>query len=163
MRPTGERARQIIFSVLGPKVQGVRFLDLYAGSGVVGLEALSRGASEAVFVESSSKVYKVLLENIERCGLEGKARPILAKAESALKRLLEEEEKFEFIFLDPPYGFWGDEARRVLSLILPAMAKGGVVVAQRPAKSSLPTPEGLEVVDERDLGETLLTFLVARE
>lgn len=129
----------------------------------MGLEALSRGAKEAVFVESSRKVFGILLENIERCGVEGKARPILARAERALRRLAEEGEKFEVAFLDPPYRFWEGEAERVLPLVPCVLAEGGVIVAQRPAKSNLPLPEGLEVADERDLGETLLTFLVARK
>jgi len=163
IRPTGERARQVLFSVLGRMVEGARFLDLYAGSGVVGLEAISRGAREAVFVESSPRVFDVLLENIRRCGLEGKARPILARAERALRRLAEEGEKFEVVFLDPPYRFWEGEAERVLPLVPPVLAEGGVAVAQRPSNSALPLPEELEIADERNLGETLLTFLVASE
>lgn len=161
VRPTGERTRQVLFSVLGDRVRGARFLDLYAGSGVVGLEAISRGAAEAVFVESSPKVYRVLLENIERCGVGDKARPILAKAEKALRRLAKGEERFEVIFLDPPYRLWGAEAGRILPLLPSVLAEGGVAVAQRPKKSALPLPEGLEVADERDLGETLLTFVFA--
>ena len=143
VRPTGERARQVLFSVLGRRVEGARFLDLYAGSGVVGLEAISRGAVEAVFVESSRRVYKVLVENIERCGARDRARAILARAERALRGLAGE-----------------GEAGRVLPLVRAVLPEGGVAVAQRPAGSPLPLPEGLEVADERDLGETLLTFLV---
>ena len=101
--PTGDRARETLFNVLAPHLAGVMFLDAFAGSGAVGIEALSRGAKEAVFVERSSVAAAVLAANLERCGLSGAAEVIRAPWVAALRRLAHQGRQFVIAFFDPPY------------------------------------------------------------
>ena len=101
-RPTTDRAREAIFSMLGESVLEARVLDLFAGSGGMGLEALSRGAAHATFVEQQGQAAKVVQENLARTKLSG-GQVTKADAFTALKRLAEGSERFELIFADPPY------------------------------------------------------------
>lgn len=104
LRPTAERLRESLFATLGEFVIGARFLDLYAGAGTVGLEALSRGAAEATFVESHRPAGRVIEENARRCGFEGQVRVIIAPVGRGLAILRRERASFDVIFADPPYG-----------------------------------------------------------
>ncbi len=104
LRPTGDRVRESVFAMLGERVKGARFLDLYAGAGTVGLEALSRGAAEATFVESHRPAGRVIEENARLCGFEGRARVIIATVGRGLARLRREGAQFDLVFVDPPYG-----------------------------------------------------------
>ena len=97
-RPTPDRLREALFNVLAPRIQGAQFLDLYAGTGAVGIEALSRGAARCVFVEKSRHAAAVLNENLASLGLEARARVILGNVATALARLYG-----DIVFLDPPY------------------------------------------------------------
>jgi 16S rRNA (guanine(966)-N(2))-methyltransferase RsmD len=103
LRPTADRVRESLFSILAPRVGGARFLDLYAGVGTVGLEALSRGAAEAVFVESHGPAARVIKENAALCGLADRAEVIHAPVERGLARLRKQGRQFDLIFIDPPY------------------------------------------------------------
>jgi 16S rRNA (guanine966-N2)-methyltransferase len=138
-RPTSDRAREALFSSLGHllDLEGVRALDLFAGTGAVGLEALSRGAAEAVFVESDRRAVDVLRRNIETVGLPGATvvgRPV--------RKVLNEppRQPFEFVFADPPYDI--DEAE--LADVLAGLGESGwlagdaVVVVERAARSGPP-------------------------
>jgi 16S rRNA (guanine966-N2)-methyltransferase len=107
LRPTSEQLRETLFDVLGPQVAGSRFLDAYAGSGAVGLEALSRGAREVVFIEHHRPAVELIRKNLAALGIESGFRLITSPALAALDRLEEEGAPFDFIFLDPPY----DEVR----------------------------------------------------
>ncbi|MCJ7821942.1 MAG: 16S rRNA (guanine(966)-N(2))-methyltransferase RsmD [Armatimonadetes bacterium] len=103
MRPTADRVREAVFGSLGMRVEGGRFLDLYAGAGTVGLEALSRGAAQATFVDSHRPAGRVIEENARRCGFEELVRVIVAPVERGLARLRREGAVFEFVYVDPPY------------------------------------------------------------
>ncbi len=100
VRPTTDRVKEGIFSALQFNIEGRRFLDLFAGSGQMGIEAVSRGAKEAVFVDSSKKALQVISENIKKCGFESKSRVVSSPAISFLKI---NREPFDIAFLDPPY------------------------------------------------------------
>ena len=102
-RPTTDRIKETLFNILQPEMNGCRFLDLFAGSGAIGIEALSRGAKEAVFVESNRKAAACIRENLEFTRLMPRARVLETDAGTALN-LLGREEAFDIIFLDPPYG-----------------------------------------------------------
>ena len=102
-RPTTDRIKETLFNILQSDLYGCSFLDLFAGSGGIGIEALSRGAREAVFVDSSQKAAAVIRENLQKTHLEEQARVICADAGSALPRL-ENHGRFDIIFMDPPYG-----------------------------------------------------------
>jgi 16S rRNA (guanine966-N2)-methyltransferase len=103
LRPTSEQMRETLFDVLGPGVRGAKFLDAYAGSGAVGLEALSRGASEVVFVEHHRPAIDLIRKNIAALKMEAGFYLMNTKVLTAIERLNEEGEPFDFIFLDPPY------------------------------------------------------------
>jgi len=102
-RPTGSRVREAVFDILGTRVEGSRFLDLYAGTGAVGIEALSRGAGGCLFVESDRSALAVLRANIRNVVPVGEGRVLAMKAEGALRFLLREEACFDILFADPPY------------------------------------------------------------
>lgn len=103
VRPTSDRLRETLFNILKPRIEGSRFLDICAGSGAVGIEALSRGASEASFVERSPRACSAIRANLDALGAGKEAVIINRDAESALRLLAREPEHFDLAFLDPPY------------------------------------------------------------
>ncbi len=103
LRPTSDQMRETLFDVLGERIRGARFLDIFAGSGAVGLEALSRGASEVVFVERHRPASELIRKNLLALGIRSGFRVMPCKAEAAISRLAAEREQFDFVFLDPPY------------------------------------------------------------
>ena len=107
LRPTSDRLRETLFNVLAPLVEGSRFLDAYAGTGAVGIEALSRGAAHVTFVEKDPRALRLIESNLRRCGLENRYAIIRATLADALRRLT--RERFDIAFLDPPYGAAGLE------------------------------------------------------
>lgn len=104
-RPTSDRLRETLFNVLAPRIEGARFLDLYAGSGAVGIEAASRGAERVVVVERAERALKVLRSNLDHLGLRGSVRVESVSVAAFLKKVRAESAGFVFdlIFLDPPY------------------------------------------------------------
>src|SRR5208337_4385191 len=105
-RPTSDRLRETLFNVLAPRVQGAAFLDLYAGSGAVGIEALSRGAAHVTFVERAPAALKVLRGNLERLGIGSGFRIHSASVGAFLRNVVvtrPKPEHYEVVFLDPPY------------------------------------------------------------
>jgi len=163
VRPTAANIRQVLFDILGPHVVGTRWLDLYAGSGAVGLEALSRGATDCVLVESARRAIEAIRANIanldygERCSLLG------LPVEKALKKLTAAGESFDIVFLGPPY--YADEAKRSLLAIgqppatLVAPSPDSLVVAQISIHCEVPPECGLLVLErEKRFGDTRLCF-----
>src|SRR5256885_3758973 len=104
LRPTSDWLRETLFNILGPAISDSRFLDLYAGTGAVGIEALSRGAIEAVFVENHAAAAKLIRENLALLEIDSGAQVISADASQALAKLSSRaRRRFDFVFLDPPY------------------------------------------------------------
>lgn len=103
VRPTSDRLRETLFNILSPSIRGSRFLDLCAGSGAVGIEALSRGASHVTFIESSRRARSSIEANLRTLGIADGARLITRDALTALKHLAEMSEQFDLVFFDPPY------------------------------------------------------------
>src|SRR5579863_115996 len=103
LRPTTDQLRETLFDVLGPRVQGASFLDAYAGTGAVGLEALSRGARDVVFIEHHRPAALLIRANLAALDLDGGAHVVTAPVSKALDRLAGEGDRFDFVFLDPPY------------------------------------------------------------
>jgi len=159
-RPTGARVKEALFSILGD-VSGARVLDLYAGSGALGIEALSRGAVGAVFVESGRPALACLRENLSKLGLGEVATTLAVRVESAAPQL-KRHAPFELVLCDPP---WRDiEAARAA---LDALARAGLfapaarIVLEHSAKEPPATPEGpalLQVCDQRRWGDTAITI-----
>src|SRR5690348_13033644 len=103
LRPTSDQLRETLFDVLGPKVSGSTFLDAYAGSGAVGLEALSRGATKVVFVEQHRAAAALIRKNLEALNIDSGFRLLTCQVTTGLERLGGEGRQFDYVFLDPPY------------------------------------------------------------
>lgn len=103
LRPTSEQLRETLFDVLGPRVSESTFLDAYAGSGAVGLEALSRGASEVVFIEHHRAAVEVIRKNLESLGIDCGFWLLTCAVLTGLERLAQDGARFDYVFLDPPY------------------------------------------------------------
>jgi 16S rRNA (guanine966-N2)-methyltransferase len=137
-RPTAARVREAVFNILGAAVLEARVLDLFAGTGALGIEALSRGAAAAVFVEDHPEALKGLRRNLETLGLLERSQVLPLPVAAALKRLAARGEQFGLVFLDPPYG--GGVAQATLialaesSLLLPQIW----VVAEHSRRENLP-------------------------
>lgn len=103
IRPTTDKIKETLFNMIQFDVQGVNFLDLFAGSGAIGIEALSRGANMATFVDNNDKAIKVINENLEHTGLASKANVIKSDASLSLENLSRKNETYGIVFMDPPY------------------------------------------------------------
>ena len=151
-RPTSDRVREALFSVLGVSVRGARVLDLYAGSGALGIEALSRGAAAAVFVDRAQPAIKAIRANLEALGIEADVRRMQAQA--ALRTASARAEAYDLVFLDPPYRRAAGLGRE-LSQALPAvLAPGARVVSESDRRDVLALE--LPLTDERRYGDTVI-------
>lgn len=103
LRPTSDQLRETLFDVLGPQVAGSTFLDAYAGSGAVGIEALSRGANKVVFIEHHRPAAELIRKNLEALNVESGFRLLTCQVSTGLERLEGEGREFDYVFLDPPY------------------------------------------------------------
>jgi 16S rRNA (guanine(966)-N(2))-methyltransferase RsmD len=159
-RPTSARAREALFSIIRESVTQARFLDLYAGSGAIGLEALSRGAARAVFVELQPAA---LDRNVARLLVSDKEIEIFrGAANDALSLLRRRGDRFDLIFSDPPYGS-SEEALFPASLG-EILAPGGLVIAQADARRWIfAEPQGWTVLSRRAYGRNVFYFLCRPE
>lgn len=156
-RPTGAKVKEALFSILGD-VSDLLVLDLYAGSGALGIEALSRGARGAVFVEAARPAVACLRENLGKLGIGSEATLLPLRAEAA-QAALATAGPFELVLCDPP---WRDAHGALL--LLEMLARRGVfspdarIVLEHAAKDQLVAPAPLKVVDERRWGDTAVSF-----
>jgi 16S rRNA (guanine966-N2)-methyltransferase len=160
-RPTSDRVREALFARLDPEAAAV--LDLYAGTGALGIEALSRGAERVTFVERSPRCAGVLRQNLEAVALAGSCEVVVAEALRALARLADQGRRFDLVLLDPPY--LSDEASAALAALgrSELLPEGAMVVLESSRRRPLAAVEGLEVIDERRYGDTLISrFRAAR-
>ena len=128
-RPTPDRLRETLFNILAPRLEGVTFLDAYAGSGAVGIEALSRGADRAILVEKNRAAVEVIRENLRTLGIENRAEVYTGKAAWVIERLAA-----DIVFLDPPYEL-DREYAEVLDLL--GTRKSGLVIVQHASRFAL--------------------------
>jgi 16S rRNA (guanine(966)-N(2))-methyltransferase RsmD len=152
--------REAIFNALGDRVVGARVLDLFAGAGTLGIEALSRGADRVVFVERDSKAASVLRANLAACGFADRAEVWRSDALRAVRALGERRESFDLVLCDPPYGAGWVE--RSLDAIARSgvVTAAGVVVVEAGHRDAVRTPSAFRVTRERTYGETLVVFLM---
>jgi 16S rRNA (guanine966-N2)-methyltransferase len=138
VRPVSDRAREGLFSSLGGRLENARVLDLYAGTGALGIEALSRGAERAVFVESSPAAVTAVRDNLARTALDDRAAVQRSDVRRFLERGPADAEGFDLVFLDPPYEARGTELGSVLALLdrKPLLREGFTVVLSRGSRSS---------------------------
>ncbi len=161
IRPTSDKVREAVFNILPREFAFKRVLDLFAGTGAMGIEALSRGAREATFVDNDRNAIEVIKGNLDACGFE--SRVLKADALNSIRFFSKRGERFDLIFIDPPY----DTALVEESLksidkegVLEA---GGFLVAETSRRTPISlTPANLERIDDRKYGDTLVYFFVAR-
>jgi 16S rRNA (guanine966-N2)-methyltransferase len=173
LRPTTDRVKESLFNIL--PVVGKQFLDLFAGAGSVGLEAVSRGATRVILVESHRACAEAIRANIERCGfvnipldgIEVEPGPdievIEVPVDRALRLLGHRRERFDIIFIDPPYerNLIGETLRLIRTQTL--LSQDGVLVVQHSVRDEIPARrEGYRIEDSRRYGETALSFLSLR-
>ena len=159
VRPTSDRVRESLFNSLGQYFDGGTVLDLYAGTGALGIEALSRGTERAVFVERDRRARSVILENLRRTGFADRAEVIGGDVESVLGRLIARGELFNLIFADPPYRIAAAEVGGILGRLRSLLAPGGKVVIE---SGEAPVADGEKGVTRR-YGGTFVTILERSE
>ena len=159
VRPTSDKVKQALFNILGQKAAGAVFLDLYAGAGGIGIEALSRGAERVVFVDASRESVKTIKQNIEQTGFGDRAAVIQSDVETFLRR---PSGPYDIVFLDPPY------AVDMAPLLVRAAGAGilkrdAVVIAEHFKKQPSPERAGsLTLLREAKYGDTVLAFYMHR-
>ena len=154
VRPTTDRVKEAVFSIIQFEIEGRRVLDLFSGSGQLGIEALSRGAEAAVFVDNSPASIKVIRDNIDKTGFSDRSSVIPADAMMYISSC---KERFDIAFLDPPYGNKMIDA--VLPYLVRVMKKGGVIICETSYGEELPE-EAAPFVKTRTYkyGKTLITL-----
>lgn len=157
-RPSGDRLKEALFSIIQARVPGSDFLDVFAGSGQMGLEALSRGASSALFIEKNRQAAEVLAANIKLSQLEG-AKMLRGDSIKELKRLSQQDKRFDLIYLDPPWG----QAENLLKQIEPLLSllvrpDGLVIVELDQAQAELSDLFTLPLVKTCHYGRAMLLF-----
>jgi len=158
-RPTPDRVREALFSILGP-VEGLRVLDLYAGSGALGIEALSRGAAGATFVDSDGAAVRAVRANLELVGSD-RGRVFRADVQSFLRGAARHGELWDLVLCDPPYRLAHRLEPALGPLLAPVLGAGARIVCESSPRQ--PLRLDLPVTDERRYGDTLLVFHSAPE
>lgn len=163
LRPTASKVREAIFNILGQRVQDAVFIDLYAGTGAVGMEAMSRGAAKVYFVEANRKTADEIDRLLEGCGCKAKAIVVRKKASSFIKDAASEGIKADIIFLDPPYHTTElDEALELLSDGI-LLNENSIVIAEHLTKKTMPFECGLLGLKKSyKYGDTTLSVYVPR-
>lgn len=161
-RPTSDKAREALFNIIRNDVLDAQVLDLFAGSGALALEALSRGAKAAILTESSRKAAQAARRNIELCGAQETARLILSEWQAALPQLA--GQRFSLVFLDPPWRMtdaYNDAMNRLLTLDL--LSEDALIIMEHSREAALPAvPDAFERCDVRRYGEACLSFVRLR-
>ncbi|AEJ39391.1 putative methyltransferase [Sulfobacillus acidophilus TPY] len=154
-RPTGERVREALFNIWQRRIESARFLDLYGGSGAMALEAVSRGAREAVVVEPDKKARAAIRHNIRHLGFDPRVRLVAMTAEQAVNLWADEDQRFDVVFCDPPWaqGVSGIVRSRLAALI----GSTGEVVIEHAAKADPGEVPGLLRGETRRYGDTAVT------
>ena len=162
-RPTTDRIKETLFNIIAFDLPECSFLDLFSGSGGIGIEALSRGASEAVFVDAAAECQQVITENLKHTKLQDKARLMKTDVLSALDKLAAEGKCFDIIFMDPPYE--SDLYSPVLQKIVEKnlLKQEGYLITEGSSQIPLEIPAGMEVLREKAYKTTILTFLGLEE
>jgi 16S rRNA (guanine966-N2)-methyltransferase len=150
-RPTSDRVREALFSILGDAVEGARVLDLYAGSGALGIEALSRGAAGATFVDSDERAARVIERNLAELRMDGRVhrRDVGAWLDA-------DHDPFDLVFADPPYSSAGRTAQRLSELLPPLLRESSLTVTESDKRDPLILT--MPLVDERTYGDTRIAI-----
>ena len=161
-RPTTDRVREAMFNIIAhgkdmPPLAGARVLDLFAGSGALGLEALSRGATFTLFVDTDTAARAAMRDNLVRLGLQGRGK--IWRRDATKMGRCTPMKPFDIVFLDPPYGH--GLARQALASLAEGgwLVPGALAVVEESARSPFTPPQGFSLLDERSYGDTVVRFL----
>ena len=156
VRPTSDRVRETLFDVLGYHVEGARFLDACAGTGAVGIEAVSRGAAHTVFIDRDQRAAELVEKNLAGCGVSDRAVVVWAALpDGATRREL--SDPFDVIVADPPYG--DPRVNGILCALGSRLADKGLLVLERAVRTPAPGLPGLKIIRTVTAGDTALDFL----
>jgi 16S rRNA (guanine(966)-N(2))-methyltransferase RsmD len=155
LRPTSDKLRETLFNILAPRIADARVLDVFAGSGAVGLEALSRGAARVTFVESDRRAAALIAVNASLCGAQNRCAIIRGTAPHVLRGPIDGS-PFDVVLLDPPYDY--EPLGDVLALAASQAAADGIVVLEHAARRPLPEAGGAQAVRSVRSGDSALTF-----
>lgn len=154
LRPTSDRLRETLFNVLAPRIDGARFLDAYAGTGAVGIEALSRGAAHVTFVEQDRRAQRLIETNLEHCGIKNRYAIIRVGFAGSARQLAG---PFDLLFLDPPYG--ADTLQQALEIAAPLVGPEALLVIEHARRDESPESIGaITRVRKLDAGDSALSF-----
>jgi 16S rRNA (guanine(966)-N(2))-methyltransferase RsmD len=157
-RPTGDRAKESLFSIIGTKIVGARFLDLYSGSGAIGIEALSRGAECVVFVEQAKPALDAIRKNLDAAKFTNQAEVLAMPVLRAVLQLNQMNRQFDIVFLDPPYEKgWIDETISGLDKAS-VVGEKGIIIAETEKNLPLPETDVWILEQKRDYGRTRFLF-----
>ena len=155
-RPTLDRVRENVFNILQMKVRDAKVLDLFSGSGAMAFEAISRGAAEAVLVDIDRAANAVQRQNSAKLRMEGQCRILQCDWQMAIRQLTATGERFQVIFLDPPYAM--HDMVPVMEALRPLLAEDAVILLEHEAKMFPATPDGFELYDSRKYGIAGVSF-----
>ena len=163
-RPTTDFVRQAVFSILGERVEDARVLDLFSGSGALGLEALSRGAASCVFVDEHRAAEKILLENLAKSRLEG-GRPVKADVHAWVTR---DVGSYDLIFADPPYAKYPTDRDHLKELftkgaLADRLAEDGLLIAEQSTGEPVREAKGLKFLERREYGSSAILLYAKGE
>ncbi|MBL8070097.1 MAG: 16S rRNA (guanine(966)-N(2))-methyltransferase RsmD [Nitrospira sp.] len=158
IRPTSDRVKEALFSILGERTTGARVLDLYAGTGSIGIEALSRGAAHVTFVEADRQALRLVNSNLEQCGLQQSANVCACQVSQFFRRATEWSGPYDIVFCDPPYQLTPELIAMAREWSAGWLADDAVVVIEHGKKAEIPQTLGLlSQVKRYDYGDTALT------
>jgi 16S rRNA (guanine(966)-N(2))-methyltransferase RsmD len=158
IRPTSDRVKEALFSILGERIMGARVLDLYAGTGSIGIEALSRGATHVTFVEDDRDALRLVQSNLRQCGLEQSAHICACQVSQFFRRGTEWSGPYDIVFCDPPYHLTPELITLAMEWHAGWLAEDAVVILEHGRKADIPSKLGpLSQVKRYDYGDTALT------
>ena len=155
-RPTLDRVRENVFNILQMKVRGAQVLDLFSGSGAMAFEAISRGAESAVLVDCDRSANAVERQNAQKLHMEAQCRILQCDWQLAVRQLMAQGEKFDVVFLDPPYAM--HDMKPVMEALRPLLHEDAVILLEHEAKVFPSTPDGYELYDSRKYGIAGVSF-----
>jgi 16S rRNA (guanine(966)-N(2))-methyltransferase RsmD len=162
IRPTPERVREALFSILGEEINGARFLDVFAGTGALSAEALSRGASCAVLLEQGREALQLIAKNLESAGFSKEDWEVMVgDALASLRKLSRAGRRFDIVYLDPPYA--SEIGESVLFEVAPLLAPEGIAILEHASRSTAPVSDLLRVTETRKFGDTSISFYQSKE
>lgn len=159
VRPTGDRVREALFSSIAFRLRDARVLDLFAGTGALGLEAVSRGAASSVFVDRSKRSVEIIRRNIAACGFGPRCEVFPRDALLAIPHFKTSNQRFDLVFLDPPYA--GEMLEKALAALVDAavLSDDVLISAEHPADRPPKLPAGLAIASSKRYGKTVLSFV----